>query len=279
MQRTSLRCSGFIPDFLILEVGADVDNPLCLSPMPRSQGILLLRKYLLMSDSTADVSHVGVHSCKVTFLSWSKQLGLDEELRRHQGHHRTPTGSGCVDLYSRHDIHPALQLQRIIRAKLATGFRPVVPVARVVGIGVKDHPVSLPALPESLAVDAQTTIQLDSVEHHVDTDSNASEGEDTLQTTDDSAPPVPHLSRDVSDCVFLLNDFSLVAHIASDCEPTDPHRICTFDWQGTVRSFKFACGARRSVGDICPSPHLNQFRRLTGSASEQRVRGFLIKKS
>ena len=252
MQRTSLRCNGFIPDFLIPHVGRDVDSPLCLPPMPRPQGILLLRRYLLMSDPAAEVSHIGVHSCKVTFLSWSRQLGLDEELRRHQGHHRSPAGSGCVDLYSRDGIHPALQLQRIIRAKLATGFRPVVPVARGVGIAVKDRPVCLPALPESLAVDAQ--IQMDSAEHHVDTDSNVSDGEDMLETIDQIPPPVPDLTNDVSDCVFLLNDFSLVAHIASDCEPTDPHRIRTFDWQGTIRSFKFACGARRSVGDMSITP-------------------------
>ena len=254
LQRTALRCQGFVPDFLIPQIGKDVDRPLYLSPMPRSQGILLLRRYLLMSDPTADVSHIGVHSCKVTFLSWSRQLGLNEELRRHQGHHRAPAGSACVDLYSRDDVHPALELQRIVRAKLATGFRPVVPVARGVGLAVKDLPVSLPALPEAMAVDAQTSIQLDSAELHVDTDSNASEGEDLPDTCDSSVPQVPHLSHDISDCVFLLNDISLVAHIASDCDPSDPQRICTFDWHGTIRSFKFACSARRSVGDMSITP-------------------------
>ena len=254
LQRTALRCQGFVPDFLIPQIGNDVDRPLYLSPMPRSQGILLLRRYLLMSDPTADVSHIGVHSCKVTFLSWSRQLGLNEELRRHQGHHRAPAGSACVDLYSRDDVHPALELQRIVRAKLATGFRPVVPVARGVGLAVKDLPVSLPALPEAMAVDAQTSIQLDSAELHVDTDSNASEGEDLPDTCDSSVPQVPHLSHDISDCVFLLNDISLVAHIASDCDPSDPQRICTFDWHGTIRSFKFACSARRSVDDMSITP-------------------------
>lgn len=97
--------------------------------MPRSQGILLLRRFILASDASGNVSQLGVHSCKVTFLSWSRQLGLDEELRRHQGHHRAPAGGGCVDLYSRDDVHPALELQRILRAKVEAGFRRVVPVA------------------------------------------------------------------------------------------------------------------------------------------------------
>ena len=196
-----------------------------------------------------------------------------EELRRHQGHHRAPAGSACVDLYSRDDIHPALELQRIVRAKHATGFRPVVPVVRGVGIAVKDLPVSIPALPEALAVDAQTSIQLDSAELHVDTDSNASEGEDLPETGDSSVPQVPHLSHDISDCVFFLNDVSY-------WWPILPQIVTLWILSGFVHSIGMAPSDHSSLPAvpvdqlvICLSPRRNRSRRLTASASEQLVRG------
>ena len=97
IHRTSLKYNGFVPDFIIPAVGGDPDQPVLLAPLTRAQGILLLRKFLLTSSPSMDVSHIGVHSCKVTFLSWSRQLGIDEELRRHQGHHRSNGGNQCVD--------------------------------------------------------------------------------------------------------------------------------------------------------------------------------------
>eukprot|EP00435_Cladocopium_sp_Y103_P062983 s777_g24.t1 len=120
--RTSISHDGFVPDFLIPHVGSDLDAPIFLSPMSRSQGVLLLRKFLLASNALAEVGLMGVHSCKVTMLSWSRQLCVDEELRRHQGHHRAAGSGWCVDLYSRDDVHPPLQLQKIIRSKVGAGF-------------------------------------------------------------------------------------------------------------------------------------------------------------
>eukprot|EP00435_Cladocopium_sp_Y103_P015148 s4770_g3.t1 len=255
IHRTSLSHAGFVPDFIIPQVGADLDAPQFLSPMTRSQGVLLLRKFMLTADPSVAVDLIGVHSCKVTFLSWSRQLGLDEDLRRHQGHHRAPGSGWCVDLYSRDDVHPALQLQKILRSKVGAGFRPVMPVLRGAGPSVSDKPVIIPPLPASSVVDCETSIHLPQAEDDVDTDSEASDDDDVAPvpsgTTDPGTRP---MAEGVSDCVFLLNNVSNVVHFACECDSTDPHCVCTFAWQGVIRSCKFACGARWAVGDNSITP-------------------------
>jgi hypothetical protein len=49
---------------MIPQVGQDVDAPVFVAPMSRSQGIVNLRRYILISDPDADLSFLGVHSCK-----------------------------------------------------------------------------------------------------------------------------------------------------------------------------------------------------------------------
>ena len=253
IHRTSLKYNGFVPDFIIPAVGGDPDQPVLLAPLTRAQGILLLRKFLLTSSPSMDVSHIGVHSCKVTFLSWSRQLGIDEELRRHQGHHRSSGGNQCVDLYGRDDVFPALTLQRVILSKVAAGFRPLTPVLRGAGTAISDRPVTVPPLLADPCLEVQTSIQLPATEELVDTDSNVSE-DDEHNAASESPISSDWQMIDAADCVFLLNDVSRVAHFAAECEPSDPQRVCTYMWQGTSRSFKFSCGARRAVGDTSISP-------------------------
>jgi hypothetical protein len=88
LQRTSELFPGFKPDFLIPQCGPNLAHPVFSAPLPRSQGVLLLRKLLLQSHRDASVLSVGVHSPKVTLLSWARQIGASEELRMVQGHHR-----------------------------------------------------------------------------------------------------------------------------------------------------------------------------------------------
>ena len=45
---TAARHKGFKPDFLIPQIGADLKAPMFLAPMSRSQGVLLLRKFLFL---------------------------------------------------------------------------------------------------------------------------------------------------------------------------------------------------------------------------------------
>ena len=49
LQRTAEMYPHFEPDFLIPQCGPNLDHPMFVAPMPRAQGILLLRKFLLMS--------------------------------------------------------------------------------------------------------------------------------------------------------------------------------------------------------------------------------------
>ena len=107
---------GFKPDFLIPCCGGTSEDPWFSTPMSRAQGIITLRKLILRWDANASLHSIGVHSCKVTFLSWARQLNITEELRMAQGHHRGSSASATVALYSR-DVHPALQVQKSDLAK------------------------------------------------------------------------------------------------------------------------------------------------------------------
>ena len=58
-----------------------------------------------------------LHGLKTKVLSWARQLGLPEELRREQGHHRAGAGSTSTRLYSRDDVWGPLFLQgRLVAA-------------------------------------------------------------------------------------------------------------------------------------------------------------------
>ena len=227
LHHTAQRHRGFQPDFLIPQVGGDVESPIFSSPMSRAQGVILLRRFLLQSNSSADVQFVGVHSCKVTFLAWSRQLAIDSELRRHQGHHRASGPGQCVDLYSRDDVHPALQLQRIVLSKISSGFRPVIPLLRGGAPAVHDKPVVVPPVPPFPDLPIETSISPPALEDLDDTDSNASSEAVLDQDEQAPAPLVIRRCEGVADCLFLLNAHSMVAHFASECDATDAQCICT----------------------------------------------------
>ena len=146
LQRTSELFPGFKPDFLIPQCGPNLAHPVFSAPLPRSQGVLLLRKLLLQSHREASVLSVGVHSPKVTLLSWARQIGASEELRMAQGHHRQSGAKFNVALYGRGDVHPAVQLQHQIIQRITAGFRPVIPLLRGGAKPVSDRPVSLPSI-------------------------------------------------------------------------------------------------------------------------------------
>ena len=71
LQRTAEVFPDFTPDFLLPMCGPNVDNPMFTAPMPRTQGVLLLRRLLLQANKDASVLSIGVHSPKVTLLSWA----------------------------------------------------------------------------------------------------------------------------------------------------------------------------------------------------------------
>eukprot|EP00435_Cladocopium_sp_Y103_P033967 s465_g8.t1 len=160
----------------------------------------------------------------------------------------------CVDLYSRDDVHPALQLQRIILAKVGSGFRPVIPLLRGGAPAVSDKPVSIPPVTSLADLHVQTSIEAPSQDDHLDTDSNASSDSAQSEMEPAVTPLVIRQSSGVADCLFLLNEQSGVAHFASDCTEHDIQCMCKVDSDGLTKFFKFACGARRAVGDTCIIP-------------------------
>ena len=109
-------------------------------------------------------------------------------------------------------------------------------------------------MPQYPAADTPTFIHVESADDHVDTDSEASVVDEVGLGGSHESPSQQPIQADVSDCVFLLNDVSMVAHFASECDFDDPSRVCTCDWQGKSTSFKFACGARKAVGDTSITP-------------------------
>ena len=77
--------------------------PVFVAPLHRSRAMPWLRSLLQEhwrshSDLPPPAEHTlyGVHSCKATVLSWARQLHLDPELRRLQGHHRPSAMEGSV---------------------------------------------------------------------------------------------------------------------------------------------------------------------------------------
>ena len=247
---------GFKPDFLIPCCGGTTDDPWFSTPMSRAQGIITLRKLLLRWDANATLNSIGVHSCKVTFLSWARQLNIAEELRMAQGHHRGSSASATVALYSRDDVHPALQVQKVILQKVLDGFRPIIPMLRGGQVPIQEQPISLPAPLLSRDTNDEfvpTGIAVPEIDDCEDTDSASSETlyeADVLHTW---SPGVPSF-KNMQDCIFLLNNQSHVAHVATKCAEDDPAVVCASDDFHEKKFFMFACGARQANGEGQISP-------------------------
>ena len=73
---------------------------------------------------TADLSLTAVPSIEVTCVSFARQPGPAEELRRQQGHHRVATAA-MVDLYSCDDVAGPLRLQQQLATAIIQGFQPL----------------------------------------------------------------------------------------------------------------------------------------------------------
>ena len=247
LQRTAEVFPDFTPDFLLPMCGPNVDNPMFTAPMPRTQGVLLLRRLLLQANKDVSVLSIGVHSPKVTLLSWARQIGASEEARMAQGHRRQSGARSNVALYGRDDVHPAIQLQYQIIQRIASGFRPVIPLLRGGAKPVLDKPVSVAPPSEEITPQAQTQLCLPHSEDLVDTDSGESDAGAAPEVQDDMEVPVIHAAS--ADCLFLLNATSSIAHVAAVCDESDPYRVVTVDAGEVRKSFKFACNVRRAAWD------------------------------
>ena len=145
-------------DFLPSSLSGSESRPIISAPLRRERMVLWLRGLLLKhwrllchDPAPAAFGLVAAHSLKCTLLSWARQLHLDSDLRRIQGHHRQSGSDRSVSLYSRDDILPMLRLQRLVVDAVRSGFRPLQPMARGLSQPLPDFPVTLPSaasLPE-----------------------------------------------------------------------------------------------------------------------------------
>lgn len=147
---TKILYPDFAIDFLLTEVGSDLNKPLFLRPMRRDRGLHLLRYWLCRCHEShqapakpEDFHLLGTHSCKTTILCWAQQLQLPLEQRQLQGHHRSAINKS-VALYSRNDSLPALLLQCTVAQKIAEGFRPLRPVLRGGCPSMPDFAIQVP---------------------------------------------------------------------------------------------------------------------------------------
>lgn len=185
---------------------------------------------------------------KVTLLCWARQIGASEESRQAQGHHRQSGVGQNVALYGRDDVHPAIQLQYQIIQRVAAGFRPVIPLPRGGAKPMIDGPVVVPPVAEDVAPLPEAALNLPDGEDLVGSECEGSDpGAPADETQDETYVPVVQAKS--TDCVFLLNVSSSVAHVVACCLNSDPCCVVTLDDGQVSKSFKFACNLRRSAWD------------------------------
>ena len=139
-------------DFLPAVLSGSESRPLISEPWDRDRFVPWLRDLLCQHWSLHSreplppvFSLIAAQSLKATMLSWARQLSIESDARRIQGHHRLSGADRSVALYSRDDIIPMVRLQARVVAAFRSGFRPLQPVARGLVAPLDDFPVVLPS--------------------------------------------------------------------------------------------------------------------------------------
>ncbi|CAE7483684.1 unnamed protein product, partial [Symbiodinium sp. CCMP2456] len=139
-------------DFLPAVLSGSENRPLLSQPWDRDSFVPWLRDLLSQHWSLHSreplpsvFSLIAAQSLKATMLSWARQLSIESDTRRIQGHHRLSGADRSVALYSRDDIIPMVRLQARVVAAFRNGFRPLQPLGRGLEAPVPDFPVVLPS--------------------------------------------------------------------------------------------------------------------------------------
>ena len=147
-----------------------------------------------------------------------------------------------------------LNLQKLIVHRISKGFRPVIPMLRGRAKPVSDAPVALPTTTVQIDGEAPSVNCLSALDDLADTDSGSSSEEEVRH---DGAPELTMtvVQAKSTDCIFLLNTSSLVAHVAACCEPDDSACVVQVQDGDLMKAFRFACNVRRSAldGQIVPA--------------------------
>ena len=250
VQRTAINRPEFVPDFFVAEFGSDPAAPVFQAPLARDSGILLIRRLLtdcyktFPCEDRPDLSLIGVHSPKVTLLSMSKQLLLDENLRREQGHHRPAPGLAMSRLYGRDDVSGPLALQQKLVHAVASGFRPLRPSMRGARPPLPDVRITVPALepmPATASPAIPKLLERGPLELERDSSSDScSEGETIPAVESQSALPASAWKvidassggdevqslGEPEEFEFLYNPLTKIVHLAKAC--TADHPACQF---------------------------------------------------
>jgi len=119
---------------------------------------------------------------------------------------------------------------------------------------VSDTPVTLPATTVHIDDEAPSVNCLPELDDLADTDSGSS-SEDESPHGGTPGMTMTVVEAKSTDCIFLLNTSSLVAHVAACCELNDPACVVQAQDGDLVRAFRFACNVRKSAldGQIVPA--------------------------
>ncbi|CAE7245691.1 unnamed protein product [Symbiodinium sp. CCMP2456] len=255
LQATAMLHPNFTPDFLLAKMGDDPARPLFLAPMSRSEGVVLLRRLFYERYQNTPASCrpepdlLGVHSLKVTLLSYGRQLLIREDLQRQQGHHRASI-AGMSDLYGRDDVAGPLEFQRQVVGAVLEGFRPRRPRLRGGLPPTADIDIQLPTVPGSSDMPAIEANPVPPPEIHPELPEAVAEA---LSMTMEPLPPDASSSSGVAEdwtevhgpadeYFFLLNGVSRIAHKAQPC--CSSHPAFQVKVAHLQRSFRAGCSVR-----------------------------------
>ena len=231
-----------VPDYLVPEVVSQVDQSKCVfRPMPYSKALCALRLALQQSwmgearMSKDQARAYSLHGLKCTALSWARQLGVPEELRREQGHHRAGAGTTSTRLYSRDDVWGPLQLQAKLVAAVRGGWRPLTPQARGAMPPLSEPPVAVANLPVDASLAEAPAEPCD----ETDSSSGSSLCSSTESAVTDEADYVAHETLEFPEDCLLVNWTSMRFHAARPCDAAPSRRTLLLGG----RRWRAACGA------------------------------------
>ena len=271
-------------DYLPSVLSSASGTPCIVSPMLRPAAVPWIRRLLSRhwrehcSDPLPEAySYVGVHSAKATVLSWARQLHLDPELRRIQGHHRGSGSDASLRLYSRDDVSPMLLLQSQVIERIRSGFRPLQSLDRGAAVPLVDFHVPLPPPASDLpAAHDPYCPELDQREETPVPDEvpepsspSAASSEDCSASSSQSCPdeseveivPLPDVAASPStlvpvpaaaltDCPsgplgerYLLNPRTSVLRCVAPCDDDDPRMVMVSGPSSQVYFIRPACGS------------------------------------
>ena len=86
-----------------------------------------MRKFLSEEGVEGDLSELGVHSCKLTFLGWASKFGIDRPTRKVLGGHLGKEDVVAVGYAQDELVEPVRKLMRLIKSVRNGEFRPDLP--------------------------------------------------------------------------------------------------------------------------------------------------------